>query len=37
MRIFERGKRKENSPYQLAGINPGCDDWLERTCLAFKV
>jgi hypothetical protein len=29
MRVFERGKRKGKSPYQLAGIDPGCDDWLE--------
>lgn len=28
MRVFERGKRQGKSPYQLAGINPGADDWL---------
>lgn len=28
MRVFERGKRKGKSPYQLAGINPETDDWL---------
>ena len=28
MRVFERGKRKGKSPYQLAGIDPGSDDWL---------
>ena len=28
MRIFERGKRQGKSPYQLAGIDPGTDDWL---------
>ena len=28
MRVFERGKRKGKSPYQLAGIDPGADDWL---------
>jgi len=28
MRIFERGKRQGKSPYQLAGIDPGADDWL---------
>ena len=28
MRIFERGKRQGKSPYQLAGIDPGVDDWL---------
>lgn len=28
MRIFERGKRQGKSPYQLAGIDPGLDDWL---------
>ena len=28
MRIFERGKRQKKSPYQLAGIAPGADDWL---------
>lgn len=28
MRIFERGKRQGKSPYQLAGIDPGMDDWL---------
>jgi len=29
MRVYERGKRKGTSPYQLAGIDPGSDDWLE--------
>ena len=28
MRVFERGKRQGKSPYQLAGIDPGADDWL---------
>lgn len=28
MRVFERGKRRGKSPYQLAGIDPGTDDWL---------
>jgi hypothetical protein len=28
MRVFERGKRQGKSPYQLAGIDPGTDDWL---------
>jgi hypothetical protein len=28
MRIFERGKRQGQSPYQIAGIDPGADDWL---------
>lgn len=28
MRLFERGKRQGKSPYQLAGIDPGTDDWL---------
>jgi hypothetical protein len=28
MRVFERGKRQGKSPYQLAGIDPGSDDWL---------
>lgn len=27
-RVFERGKRQGKSPYQLAGIDPGADDWL---------
>jgi hypothetical protein len=30
MRVFERGKRQGKSPYQLAGIDPGGDDWLTR-------
>lgn len=30
MRVFERGKRQGKSPYQLAGIDPGTDDWLAR-------
>jgi hypothetical protein len=29
MRAYERGKRRGHSPYQIAGINPGSDDWLE--------
>jgi hypothetical protein len=29
MRVYERGKRKGTSPYQLAGIDPASDDWLE--------
>ncbi len=29
MRVYERGKRQGSSPYQLAGIDPGSDDWLE--------
>ncbi len=33
MRVFERGKRRGKSPYQLAGIDPGSDDWL--TCLGY--
>lgn len=28
MHVFERGKRQGKSPYQLAGIDPGTDDWL---------
>ena len=28
MRIFERGKRQGKSPYQIAAIDPGTDDWL---------
>ena len=28
LRVFERGKRQGKSPYQLAGIDPGSDDWL---------
>jgi len=28
MRVYERGKRKGKSPYQLAGIDLGTDDWL---------
>jgi hypothetical protein len=28
MRLYERGKRQGKSPYQLAGIDPGADDWL---------
>jgi hypothetical protein len=35
MRVFERGKRQEKSPYQLAGIDPGTDDWL--TLLGYPV
>lgn len=33
LRVFERGKRQGKSPYQLAGIDPGSDDWL--TLLGF--
>jgi hypothetical protein len=29
MRVYERGKRKGASPFQLANIDPGSDDWLE--------
>ena len=29
MRAYQRGKRRGQSPYQIAGINPGSDDWLE--------
>ncbi len=29
MRVFERGKRAGQSPYQWAGIDPGTADWLE--------
>ena len=28
-RVFERGKRQGLSPYQIAGIDPGSDDWLD--------
>ena len=28
MRRFERGKRQGKSPWQIAGIDPGTDDWL---------
>ena len=28
MRRFERGKRQGQSPWQIAGIDPGSDDWL---------
>lgn len=35
MRVFERGKRRGKSPYQLAGIDPGADDWL--TLLGYPV
>ncbi len=28
-RVFERGKRQGRSPYQIAGIDPGSDDWLD--------
>ena len=28
MRVFERGKRQGKSPYQIATIDPGADDWL---------
>jgi hypothetical protein len=30
MRVYQRGKRQGQSPYQIAGIDPGADDWLER-------
>ena len=29
MRAYQRGKRRGQSPYQIAGIDPGSDDWLE--------
>jgi hypothetical protein len=29
MRVFQRGKRQGQSPYQLAGIDLATDDWLE--------
>lgn len=29
MRPYQRGKRRGQSPYQSAGIDPGCNDWLE--------
>lgn len=29
MRVYERGKRAGFSPYHLAGIDPGAEDWLE--------
>lgn len=29
MRVYQRGKRQGHSPYQIAGIDPGSDDWLE--------
>ncbi len=29
MRPYQRGKRQGQSPYQIAGIYPGCNDWLE--------
>ncbi len=35
MRVFERGKRQGKSPYQLAGIDTGADDWL--TLLGYPV
>ena len=35
MRIFERGKRRGSSPYQLAGIDTGTNDWL--TLLGYSV
>lgn len=28
MRVYQRGKRPGKSPFQWAGIDPGCDDWL---------
>ena len=35
MRVFERGKRQGKSPYQLAGIDAGTNDWL--TLLSYPV
>ena len=29
MRFYQRGKRQGQSPYQIAGITPGTNDWLE--------
>lgn len=29
MRPYQRGKRQSQSPYQIAGIDPGTNDWLE--------
>ncbi|MBX2997746.1 MAG: hypothetical protein KF893_04490 [Caldilineaceae bacterium] len=29
MRIYQRGKRRDTSPYQMAGIHTASDDWLE--------
>jgi hypothetical protein len=29
MRAYQRGKRCGQSPYQIAGVDPGSDDWLE--------
>jgi hypothetical protein len=29
MRVYQRGKRAGQSPYQWAGIDPGTSDWLE--------
>lgn len=29
MRVYQRGKRQGQSPYQIAGIDPGTNDWLE--------
>ncbi|MFQ5433827.1 MAG: hypothetical protein ACE5FD_03035 [Anaerolineae bacterium] len=34
-RVFERGKRQGKSPYQLAGMDPGTDDW--PTLLGYPV
>jgi hypothetical protein len=31
MRRFERGKRQGQSPWHIAGIDPGTDDWLALT------
>ena len=28
-RVFARSKRQGQSPYQIAGIDPGADDWLD--------
>lgn len=33
MRVYQRGKRKGKSPFQLAGIDPGSSDW--RDLLGF--
>lgn len=33
MRVYQRGKRQGQSPYQMAGIDPGAADWL--ACLGY--
>ena len=33
MRVYQRGKRQGQSPYQIAGIAPGAADWL--ACLGY--